>query len=113
MMFKNKEREYIMNNENTIENFSPINVSEHIKPHYDKFKDWYLTSYMSLGNVVIPLEDRFIERPRKINMQYILFDAYMSREQEIQQLKQQISQLEKASNNQNPQKNQNQNQKKG
>jgi CRISPR/Cas system-associated endonuclease/helicase Cas3 len=70
-------------------------VGEHHKENYEKFHHWYLDHYMSHGAVVIPIGDKFSHNPPTIHLQTILWDAWMARESEVQDMKRKIQQLEK------------------
>ena len=78
---------------------STLIVGDHHKDNYAKFKDWFLDHYALLGAVVIPLQSRFEASPLNINLQQILWDAYMARESEVQDLKRKIQMLEKTQKN--------------
>ena len=69
-------------------------VSDHHKENYSKFKDWYTDHYSSSGALLVPYQNRYEGFPR-INFQQVLWDAYMSRESEVQDLKRKIQMLEK------------------
>ena len=69
-------------------------VGEHHKENYSKFKDWYTDHYTSFGAILVPYQNRHEGTP-KINFQQVLWDAYMSRESEVQDLKRKIQMLEK------------------